>query len=118
MVLKMVDAKVSTIFLCNDREREGYIRPNSISSAVKKTPGNPLVRYKQRKELAYDEELQYQIELLKREPVKMMQRFIDTLTNILWNLTVRKIMKRQRIHRYSASGLQRQSVAHSLYQPF
>ena len=36
----------------------------------KKKPGNPLSRYERRKELAYEEQLQYQIELLKRELVK------------------------------------------------
>ena len=33
----------------------------------KKHPGNPLSRYERRKELTYTEQLQYQIELLKRE---------------------------------------------------
>ena len=33
----------------------------------KKKPGNPLARYERRKELSYTEQLQYQIELLKRE---------------------------------------------------
>ena len=36
----------------------------------KKKPGNPLSGYEQRKELTYEEQLQYQIELLKRELVK------------------------------------------------
>lgn len=36
----------------------------------KKKPGNPLSRYERRKELSYEEQLQYQIELLKRELVK------------------------------------------------
>lgn len=36
----------------------------------KKKPGNPLSRYEHRKELTYEEQLQYQIELLKRELVK------------------------------------------------
>ena len=36
----------------------------------KKKPGNPLSRYERRKELTYEEHLQYQIELLKRELVK------------------------------------------------
>ena len=31
---------------------------------VKKKPGNPLARYERRKELTYEEQLQYQIELL------------------------------------------------------
>ena len=33
----------------------------------KKKPGNPLSRYERRKELTYEEQLQYQIEMLKRE---------------------------------------------------
>ena len=33
----------------------------------KKKPGNPLSRYERCKELTYTEQLQYQIELLKRE---------------------------------------------------
>ena len=33
----------------------------------KKKPGNPLAKYERRKELTYEEQLQYQIELLKRE---------------------------------------------------
>ena len=36
----------------------------------KKKPSNPLSRYERRKELTYEEQLQYQIELLKRELVK------------------------------------------------
>lgn len=36
----------------------------------KKKPGNPLSRYERRKELTYEEQLQYQIELLKRELLK------------------------------------------------
>jgi len=36
----------------------------------KKKPGNPLSRYERRNELTYEEQLQYQIELLKRELVK------------------------------------------------
>lgn len=36
----------------------------------KKKPGNPLLRYERRKELTYEEQLQYQIELLKRELLK------------------------------------------------
>ena len=36
----------------------------------KKKPGNPLSRYERRKELSYEEQLQYQIELLKRELLK------------------------------------------------
>ena len=36
----------------------------------KKKPGNPLARYERRKDLTYEEQLQYQIELLKRELLK------------------------------------------------
>ena len=36
----------------------------------KKKPGNPLSRYERRKELTYEEQLQYQIERLKRELAK------------------------------------------------
>ena len=41
-------------------EGEGGLEP-------RKKPGNPLSRYERRKELTYKEQLQYQIELLKRE---------------------------------------------------
>ena len=37
---------------------------------IKIKPGNPLSRYERRKELTYTEQLQYQIELLKRELLK------------------------------------------------
>lgn len=33
----------------------------------KKKPGNPLSKYERRKELSREEQLEYQIELLKRE---------------------------------------------------
>lgn len=36
----------------------------------KKKPGNPLSRFERRKELTYEEQLQYQIALLKRELIK------------------------------------------------
>lgn len=36
----------------------------------KRKPGNPLSRYERRKELTYEEQLQYQIELFKRELLK------------------------------------------------
>ena len=44
-------------------EGEGGLEP-------KKRTGNPLSKYERRKELTYEEQLQYQIELLKRELVK------------------------------------------------
>ena len=42
--------------------------------APKKKPSNPLSRYERRKELTYAEQLQYEIELLKRELLKKRGR--------------------------------------------
>lgn len=47
-----------------------YLTEGEAGLEVKKKPGNPLSRYERRKELTYEEQLQYQIELLKRELVK------------------------------------------------
>jgi len=47
-----------------------YLAEGETGLEVKKKPGNPLSRYERRKELTYEEQLQYQIELLKRELVK------------------------------------------------
>ena len=47
-----------------------YLSEGESGLEVKKKPGNPLSRYERRKELTYEEQLQYQIELLKRELVK------------------------------------------------
>ena len=47
-----------------------YIEKGEAGLEVKKKPGDPLSRYARRKELTYEEQLQYQIELLKRELVK------------------------------------------------
>jgi transposase-like protein len=47
-----------------------YLSEGETGLEPKKKPGNPLSRYERRKELTYDEQLQYQIELLKRELVK------------------------------------------------
>ena len=47
-----------------------YLEEGEAGLEVKKKPGNPLSRYERRKELTYEEQLQYQIELLKRELVK------------------------------------------------
>lgn len=44
-----------------------YQAEGEIGLEPKKKPGNPLSRYERRKELTYEEQLQYQIELLKRE---------------------------------------------------
>lgn len=47
-----------------------YLAEGEAGLEVKKKPGNPLSRYERRNELTYEEQLQYQIELLKRELVK------------------------------------------------
>ena len=44
-----------------------YQIEGEIGLVSKKKPGNPLARYERRKELTYEEQLQYQIELLRRE---------------------------------------------------
>ena len=59
---------------CSHRLIQGwtrkYLAEGEAGLEVKKKPGNPLSRYERRKELTYEEQLQYQIELLKRELVK------------------------------------------------
>ena len=47
-----------------------YEQEGEAGLEPKKKPGNPLSRYERRKELTYEQQLQYQIELLKRELVK------------------------------------------------
>ena len=47
-----------------------YLEEGEAGLEPKKRPGNPLSKYERRKELTYEEQLQYQIELLKRELVK------------------------------------------------
>ena len=49
---------------------KAYVEKGEAGLEPKKKPGNPLSRYERRKELTYEEQLQYQIELLKRELVK------------------------------------------------
>ena len=49
---------------------KAYLSEGEAGLEVKKKPGNPLSRYERKKELTYEEQLQYQIELLKRELVK------------------------------------------------
>lgn len=49
---------------------KAYLEEGEAGLESKKKPGNPLSRYERRKELTYEEQLQYQIELLKRELVK------------------------------------------------
>lgn len=59
---------------CNDRQvrnwTKAYLSEGETGLEPKKKPGNPLSRYERRKELTYEEQLQYQIELLKRELVQ------------------------------------------------
>lgn len=47
-----------------------YLACGEVGLEPKKKPGNPLSRYERRKELTYTEQLQYEIELLKRELLK------------------------------------------------
>ena len=47
-----------------------YLEQGESGLEPKKKSGNPLFRYERRKELTYEEQLQYQIELLKRELLK------------------------------------------------
>ena len=49
---------------------KAYLEEDEAGLGTKKKPGNPLFRYERRKELTYEEQLQYQIELLKRKFVK------------------------------------------------
>ena len=59
---------------CSDRQVRDRVKIYQTEGEAglepKKKPGNPLSRYERRKELTYEEQLQYQIELLKRELVK------------------------------------------------
>ena len=59
---------------CSDRQVRNWVKiyqaEGEVGLELKKKPGNPLSRYERRKELTYEEQLQYQIELLKRELVK------------------------------------------------
>ena len=59
---------------CSDSQVRDWVKIYQLEGEAglesKKKPGNPLSRYERRKELTYEEQLQYQIELLKRELVK------------------------------------------------
>ena len=59
---------------CSDSQVRNWVKAYQTEGEagleVKKKPGNPLSRYERRNELTYEEQLQYQIELLKRELVK------------------------------------------------
>ena len=58
----------------SDRQVRDWVKIYQVEGEAgleqKKKPGNPLSRYERRKELTYEEQLQYQIELLKRELIK------------------------------------------------
>jgi transposase len=47
-----------------------YLSGGEAALENKKKPGNPLSKYERRKELSREEQLEYQIELLKRELLK------------------------------------------------
>lgn len=47
-----------------------YQEEGEAGLEVKKKPGNPLSRYERKKELTYEEQLQYKIALLERELIK------------------------------------------------
>lgn len=49
---------------------EQYQAEGENGLETKKKPGNPLSRFQRRKELTYEEQLQYQIKLLERELLK------------------------------------------------
>ena len=49
---------------------KAYLELGENGLQPKKKPGNPLSKYERRKKLTYEEQLQYQIELLKRELLK------------------------------------------------
>ena len=59
---------------CNDKQVRDWVKIYQAEGEAglepKKKPGNPLSRYERRKELTYEEQLQYQIERLKQELVK------------------------------------------------
>ena len=59
---------------CNDRQVRNWTKAYQANGEAglepKRRPGNPLSRYERRKALTYEEQLQYQIELLKRELIK------------------------------------------------
>lgn len=50
--------------------RGQYLKDGMEVLEPKKKPGNPLSKYTRKKELSREEELEYQVELLKRELLK------------------------------------------------
>ena len=59
---------------CSDSQVRSWVKAYQAEGEAgleqKEKPGNPLSRYERRKELSYEESLQYQVELLKRELVR------------------------------------------------
>ena len=59
---------------CSDSQVRSWVKACQAEGEAgleqKKKPGNPLSRYERRKELSYEESLQYQVELPKRELVR------------------------------------------------
>ena len=59
---------------CSDSQVRSWVKACQAEGEAgleqKKKPGNPLSRYERRKELSYEESLQYQVEFLKRELVR------------------------------------------------
>ena len=47
-----------------------YLSGGEAALENKRKPGNPLVKYTRKKELTREEELEYQVEVLKRELLK------------------------------------------------
>ncbi len=47
-----------------------YLSGGEDALANKRKPGNPLSKYTRKKELSHEEQLEYQVELLKRELLK------------------------------------------------
>lgn len=47
-----------------------YLAEGEAGLEPKKRPSDPLARYRRRKDLTYEEQLQYQIELLRKELIK------------------------------------------------
>lgn len=47
-----------------------YLNDGEVALENKRKAGNPLIKYTRRKELSREEQLEYQVELLKRELLK------------------------------------------------
>lgn len=53
-----------------DKWTKQYLEGGEEALVNKRKPGNPLARYERRKELTYEEQLEYKIALLERELLK------------------------------------------------